>query len=394
MTSIYLDNNATSPLDPSVLEAMCVAQRRFFANPSSQHKLGREARSQIDQLSESILESLGARTGGMSDDRLVFTSGGTESNNLALRGLLPRGGHLLVSNTDHPSVTVTAEQMAREDYSVTMLDVSQDGLLRLDGLREQLTQATEVSPEQDLLVSVMVGNNETGVVQPVALIGQLCREFGARFHTDAAQAVGKTRITFSEIGADALTLTPHKFHGPKGIGGLIVRHETPITPTMYGGAQQFETRPGTECTALVIGMAHALQNAHRELGDRRARLQSLRDLLESKVRAAIPHAVVVGEGAPRLPQTSCLAFPGLDHQSSVDRQALLMALDLRGLACSTGSACASGSSEPSPVLQAMGLSAGVVDSAIRLSVGNQNTTDEIETAADWIIDAVNALCPS
>lgn len=405
MTSIYLDNNATSPLDADVLEAMCDAHRRFFANPASQHQWGRRARAQIDCMSESILRHLGARTGGMSDDRLILTSGGTESNNLALRGLLPElpaGGHLLVPKTEHPSVTATAEQMARENFTVTMLDVSRDGRLCLEGLKQHLAQATKedgtsakngtsakdrTSAEgpAETLVSVMVGNNETGVLQPVAEIGQLCREFGARFHTDAAQAIGKIDIDFLELGADALTVAPHKFHGPQGIGALLVRHETTIQPTMYGGAQQFGTRPGTESAALVTGMAIALERANGEVEERRQRLQSLRDRLEALIATAIDDVVVVGGSAPRLPQTSCLAFP------DVDRQALLMSLDMRGLACSTGSACASGSSEPSPVLKAMGLPNHLVEGAIRLSVGNQNTLHEIETAAEWIATAVKAL---
>ena len=382
MTSIYLDNNATTPLDPTVRKTMGDADERYFANPASQHQFGRQARSQIDVMTELILVQLGVSTGGMSDDELILTSGGTESNNLALRGLLPVGGHLLVPRTEHPSITATAEQLARENFTVSMLDVSSEGVVCLDGLEQQLAGATGAS---GVLVSVMFGNNETGVLQPVDEVARLCREFGAKFHTDAAQAVGKTAVSFSDLGADAMTFAPHKFHGPKGIGALLVKHAVNVTPFMFGGAQQYGIRPGTECPTLVAGMAKALQCAQRELDEREAHLRSLRDELESLVCASIDDVVVVGGNVARLPQTSCLAFP------RVDRQALLMALDLRGLACSTGSACASGSSEPSPVLLAMGLPDDIVGGAIRLSVGQQNTEQEVRTAAEWIIEAVQAL---
>jgi cysteine desulfurase len=386
MECIYLDHNATTPLDGDVARAMSDAYLQFPANPSSQHRPGQRSRAFIDRCHEQILRDLGARWGAMDDDRLILTSGGTEANNLAIRGLLPAKGRLLVSQVEHPSVSSMAEQLSREGYEVTSIRVTADGVVCLDHLCQELASPRRSNglPGADL-VSIMLGNNETGVLQPIVEAANVCRDAGARFHTDAVQAIGKTGVSFAELGVDAMTIAAHKFNGPKGIGGLIIHPDLNPLPTLHGGFQQYGTRPGTECPALVAGMQQALSIAVSTVAERASYLASLRDQLERAVRLAVDDVVVIGENAPRLPQTSCLAFPG------VDRQALLMALDIRGLACSTGSACASGSSEPSPVLQAMGLSHSIVDSAIRLSVGMQNTPEEITTAAAWIASAITAL---
>jgi cysteine desulfurase len=231
----------------------------------------------------------------------------------------------------------------------------------------------------------MTGNNETGVIQPIEEIAKICHSAGARLHTDAVQAIGKIEIDFGSMNVDAMTIAPHKFHGPRGIGALMLKHGLDATPILHGGFQQFGSRPGTECPALVVGAETALRLAVEDLPQSTKHLRRLRDNLEQLVRAKIPDVVVVSETADRLPQTSCLAFPG------IDRQALLIALDQRGIACSTGSACASGSSDPSSTLQAMCLPDDLVNAAIRFSVGKQTTEEEVRNAADWITAVVNTL---
>jgi cysteine desulfurase len=385
MERIYLDNNATTPIDPRVSEAMLETRQQYFGNPSSQHYWGQQARSRIERSTENALAALGGKTGGMSDDRLVWTSGGTESNNLALRGLLPPGGRLIYSAVEHPSVTAMAEQLARDGHEVSLIEVSSVGVLSLDALVQKLEQRTPGDGQRVDLVSVMTGNNETGVIQPIEEIAKICHSAGARLHTDAVQAIGKIEIDFGSMNVDAMTIAPHKFHGPRGIGALMLKHGLDATPLLHGGFQQFGSRPGTECPALVVGAETALRLAVEDLPQSTKHLRRLRDNLEQLVRAKIPDVVVVSETADRLPQTSCLAFPG------IDRQALLIALDQRGIACSTGSACASGSSDPSSTLQAMCLPDDLVNAAIRFSVGKQTTEEEVRNAADWITAVVNTL---
>ena len=255
-------------------------------------------------------------------------------------------------------------------------------------LNEGHQLSTEFSDRlQDLpqLCSVMLANNETGCIYPIARIAEECRMVIACVHTDAVQAVGKIPVHFGELGVDAMTVAPHKFHGPLGIGALVLGHYVKLQPQLFGGFQQAALRPGTENVALAVGFHFALKLALAELPERHGRMQTLRDQLEASLLAELPETMIVGAEGPRLPNTSCLAFPGLD------RQALVMALDLAGVACSTGSACASGSSEPSPTLVAMGLSEDVIRSAIRLSLGATTTAAEVVEAARRITNTVNHL---
>ncbi|MCA9235180.1 MAG: cysteine desulfurase [Planctomycetales bacterium] len=393
MAPINLDHNATTPLLPEAAEAMHAAALAYPGNPASQHELGRQARRVLEECRTRIGELLGARTGGMAADRVVFTSGGTEANNLALRGLLPavpRGSaksaatdgpprvDLAVSAIEHPSVAAAATELEAAGRSVVLLPVDAEGVLRLDALAEQLAGGVR-------LVSVMLANNETGVLQPVVEAASQCRLHGAVIHTDAVQAVGKIPVDFAELGVDAMTVAAHKFHGPQGIGVLVVRAGVPLTPLMAGGFQQAGLRPGTESVALAVGMQTALEAWQRETEDRTRRLASIGRELQTALRGEFPDAVVVGGAAPRLPHTLCIAFAG------VDRQQLAMALDLAGVACSTGSACASGSSEPSPVLLAMGLPEDVISGAIRLSWGAGTTAAEMAEATRRISLCVKQL---
>jgi cysteine desulfurase len=385
-SAIYLDHNATAPILPEVAEAVRDAALRHGGNPASQHEAGRAARRALEAARQRIGELLGARTTGMDADQVIFTSGGTESNNLALHGLLHKvgdgvaghGARVLISALEHPSIMRTAERLAAVGVQVEAIRVNRDGTIRVDALEDLLATPAH-------LVSVMLASNETGVLQPVAKIAALCHARGVLMHTDATQAVGKIPVDFQQLGVDALTAAAHKFHGPLGIGVLLARHGVKLEPSLYGGFQQAALRPGTESVALAIGMQTALELWHREADQRRHRMAALRDEFEHHIAAGYPQAIIIGERAPRLPNTSNIAFVGLD------RQALVMAFDLAGVACSTGSACASGSSEPSPALVGMGLPEEQISSSIRFSLGATTTAEEIAEAARRILAVCNRL---
>jgi cysteine desulfurase len=378
MAPIYLDHNATTPLAPAVAEAMAEVWAGGPGNAASQHGFGRNARHMLETAREGIAELLGAKVSGMDADRLIFTSGGTEANHLALRGLAGTRGHLVTSSIEHPSVLITAEQLAKEGWLVDRLPADSQGVVQIDPLNDVLRLETR-------LVSLMFGNNETGVLQGVAEAARICEQRGVPLHTDAVQVVGKLPVHFRELGVAALSCTAHKFHGPQGIGALLVRHGIAIEPQMYGGFQQAGLRPGTEPVALAVGMHTALQQWHHERNERAARMAQLRDRFERQIVSGVRHAEVIGEHARRLPHTSNIAFVGRD------RQALFMAIDLVGVACSTGSACASGSSEPSHVLVAMGCSEGAVRGSLRFSLGAFTTAAEVDEAAARIVKACNDL---
>lgn len=377
--SIQLDNNATTPLLPSVRDAMIACWETLDGNPSSQHQGGQRARAQFEEARDAILAALGAG----SKDRLLLTSGGTESNHLALTGLVDdKPCRVLLSAIEHPSVMGAATVLRSRGHLVEFLPVNREGWVEPDALRRMLTRETR-------LVSVMLANNETGVLQPIPELAQLCRQQGTLFHTDAVQAVGKILVDFRQLGVDALTVTPHKFHGPVGIGGLVLRRGIELRPAMPGGFQQAGLRPGTEPVGLTVGFRVALETALHACSKESTEncsssLQSLRDHFERWLLEQMP-VVIHGHTASRVPQTSCLSFPGCD------RQRLLLALDTAGVAASTGSACASGSSEPSPVLLAMGVPAEQIQTALRFSFGRQNTLAQVAEAVRRIFLACKRL---
>jgi cysteine desulfurase len=379
MDPIYLDHNATTPIHPDVVSAMAQCYRDGYANPASQHHEGRRARRVLEGARERIADLLGADLNSLRADQLIFTSGGTESNNLAILGLTASSpGKVIRSAIEHASVIGPTDRLAREGRTVRELRVTRDGVADLNHLAELLAEPTR-------LVTLMLGNNETGVLQPVQEAVVLCRQAGALVHTDAVQVVGKLPVTFRQLGVQAMSVSPHKFHGPRGIGALLLRHGVQIEPLLYGGFQQMGIRCGTECVALSVGFCRALELWREAADERAAHMTQLRLRLETAVRDALPWAVVNGEHAARLPHTTSISFPGLD------RQALLLALDTVGLCCSTGSACASGSTDPSHVLLAMGCQQPVVDGAVRLSLGATTTDEEVARAAETIIRVVRQL---
>ena len=387
METIYLDHNSTTPLLPEVAEAMAEWQTTRFGNPSSQHASGRRARQAIEDAREEIGRLLGANLSGREPDRVIFTSGGTEANNLALLGLA--GGHdpqrapgeAIVSAIEHPSIAAVAEMLERNGWRIHRLGVTRDGVVDVAQLDECLSERT-------CFVSVMLANNETGVVQPVAEIAVRCAASSVPMHTDAVQMIGKLPVDFRSLGVSSLSVAAHKFHGPLGIGALVARPNVKLKPLLFGGFQQAGLRPGTESVALAVGLQAALAAWEREGVARTLRLRRLRDRLESALATGFSGEVVSnGAGAERLPHTSNLALLG------INRQELLMALDLAGIACSTGSACASGSSEPSAVLAAMGVSKAVLDGSLRFSWGATTTEAEIERAIERILDVVGRIAP-
>lgn len=375
-TLIYLDHNATSPLRPEVAEAVRRAGLEFPGNPASQHQAGRQARRKLEAERDALLGILQAETASFHRDRLIFTSGGTESNNLAVIGISraalrrdPSRRRVILSSIEHSSVLECQSRLAADGFDVQILRAKPEGTIDLDHLAELLQTPT-------CLVSCMLANNETGVIQPIAEVAKAAKEAGALVHTDAVQAVGKIPVRFRELGVDALTFTGHKFGGPKGVGGLVLKWGVEVDPLLLGGFQQAGVRPGTENLALACGLRTALEGLVES--PEPARMAEIRGEFETFLAERIPELRVNGAESLRLPHTSNLAFPG------VDRQAFQMALDLEGVCCSTGSACASGSSEPSTVLVAMGLPEGVISASLRFSFGWPTTAEEAREAAERI----------
>jgi cysteine desulfurase len=376
---INLDHNATTPIHPEVAQAMAECYLRGYGNAASSHRLGRRSRQVLEDARENIGRMLGADVSGVDADRVLLTSGGTESNNLALLGMAGQPpGRVIISSVEHASVTEAATRLQRHGFDIRKLRVDSAGIVDLDHLKEVLSADTR-------LVSVMLANNETGVLQPLEQIARLCHDRNIPLHTDAVQAVGKIPVHFGALGVTAMTLTGHKFHGPRGIGALIIKRAQSIQSLLAGGVQQMGLRPGTEPIELAVGLDQALRCWQRDAQTRAARMTALRDRFEELLRSADLGVVINGLDAPRLPHTTNAAFPGLDCQ------AVHMALDMAGVACSIGSACTSGASEPSAVLLAMRLPTRIVESSLRFSLGAFTTREDIDLAAGRIIEAIRRL---
>jgi cysteine desulfurase len=384
MERIYLDHNATTPLLPAAAAAMARCQAEVCGNPASQHAAGRRARRVLEEARDKIGRLLGADLDRFEADRVIFTSGGTESNHLALFGLAgigragDRPGRAIVSAIEHPSVVGPARWLARHGWQIDWLGALVDGRIDADALPALLRPETR-------FVSAMLGNNETGVLQPIARLAEHCSAAGVALHVDAAQVVGKAPVDFRALGVDLMTVAAHKFHGPVGIGALVARHGIELTPLMFGGFQQEGLRPGTESVALAAGMHAALDACSRDLIEFAERVGRLRDEYERALTAECPELIVHGAAAERLPHTSSIAFPGVEGQE------LMVALDLAGICCSTGSACASGSSEASPTLVAMGVEKGLAESSLRFSFGRGTTAAEGAQAACRILEIYKDL---
>ena len=362
---IYFDHNATTPLDQSVVEVMTTVLQEDFGNASSVHYFGQRAKARLDDARSAIGALIGAEP-----SEIVFTSGGTESDNFALRGvaeaLEPTGRrHLIASTIEHEAVLVTLKALVRRGWRTTLLPVDRTGIVDPEALTDVLTDDTA-------LVSVMHANNELGTVQPVSELARRAHGRGALFHTDAVQSVAKVPVNVAALGVDLLSLSAHKFNGPKGAGALWIRRGTRITSLLTGGKHERTRRAGTENVPAIAGLGQAARLAVAKLCSEGARLAALRDRLEQGVLNAIPGTVVNGALEPRVPNTTNISFEGIEAES------LLIALDLEGIAVSTGSACSSGTLEPSHVLRAMGFPAHRTQNSIRISLGQGNTEEQVE----------------
>jgi len=366
---IYLDHAATTPVRPEVLEAMQPYFGARFGNPSSMHRWGREARAALDAARERVARCLGAEP-----DELCFTSGGTEGDNFAILATFHarrRDGRsaVVTSPIEHKAILGAVHQAAREGAEERILDVHHDGLVDLDSFDASVRDDTAVC-------SVMWVNNEIGVIQPIEELARRARARGVVFHTDAVQAFGKVPVDARAVPFDILTISGHKIGAPKGIGAMYIRRGTPFEPLLHGGAQNRGVRPGTENVAAVVGLATAAELAVSEREEEVRRLGELRDRLEAALLERIPDAVVNGRGAPRAPHVLNISVPGTDSES------LLIALDLAGVACSSGSACQSGSIDPSHVLAAIGVPRELAIAAVRMSLGPLTTDDCIARVAE------------
>jgi cysteine desulfurase len=383
---IYLDNNATSVMDPEVAEWMYRLECEGVANPASQHRAGRQALRILEDAKDSILRSLGAAVDRMDANQIVLTSGGTEANNLVLRSFSSnRDSLVIIGAMEHSSLTAAAESPDICRGHVKFLPGQPSGSYDLNRLAQWLDEiyAGGQPYRKVSLVSLMLANNETGILNDLKEIVSLCQKYQVPVHSDIVQSVGKIDFDMLECGVSAVTIAAHKVHGPLGIGALITGNNPMIQPMIVGGGQQLGWRAGTEPVVLAAGMAKTLELAAmaRDQG-RYEQVAALRDVFEQRLMQQLNIVSVNGQGSSRVPQTSNLAFEGLD------RQALQMSLDLSGIACSTGSACSSGSSRPSPALQAMGLSEKRVSGSLRFSLSRFTTEQEIDQAVETILKVV------
>jgi len=377
MNRIYFDHNATTPVEPAVLEAMLPYLAGEFGNASSIHTFGQKARAAVETGREQVAALIGARP-----QEIVFTSGGTESDNHAIFGIVeaavgPRK-QVITTATEHEAVLNTCQALEKAGVAVTYLPVDRDGRMDPASLRAAIRPETA-------LVTVMHANNELGTVQPLEEIGRIAADADIYFHTDAVQSAGKLPIDVNAMRIDLLSLSGHKFYAPKGIGALYVRGGTRLRQLLYGGHHQRGFRPGTENVAGIVGLGKAAEIARKSLAQDAARISALRDRLERGLLQSVPGARVNGTDAPRTPNTTNLTFPGIEGE------ALVIALDLKGLACSTGAACSSGAVEPSHVLTAIGLRADDARASLRFSVGRHTTDAEVDLALKIIPTAVEQL---
>jgi cysteine desulfurase len=375
---IYFDHNATTPVDPSVADAMVRVLREDYGNASSVHRLGQQAKSILDEARTAVCTLIGAEP-----SELVFTSGGTEADNFALRGaaeaLEPTGRkHLIATAIEHEAVLVTLKALARRGWKTTLLPVGTTGIVEPQALEEALTDDTAI-------VSVMHANNELGTIQPVAELARIAHGRGALFHTDAVQSVAKIPVNVRSMGLDLLSLSAHKFNGPKGAGALWIKRGTRIAPILTGGKHERTRRAGTENVPGIAGLGAAAAGAQKKMTAEGARVGILRDRLEREVLERVPGTQVNGAREPRVPNTSNISF------DRVEAESLLIALDLEGIAVSTGAACSSGTLEPSHVLRAMGLPTQRAQNSIRFSLGAGNTDAEIDYLLEKLPRAVEKL---
>jgi cysteine desulfurase len=374
---IYMDHSATSPVDPEVFEAMKPYFTDSFGNASTLYSLGREGKKAMESAREEVASIIGAET-----KEIIFTSGGTESDNIAILGtaykLKKKGNHIITSDIEHPAVDETCKYLEKNGFTITYLPVYEDGIVKVKDLENAITDKT-------ILITIMHANNEIGTMQPIAEIGKIARENKIYFHTDAVQTVGKIPINVGDLNVDMLSLSAHKLYGPKGVGALYIKQGVRIEPIMYGGGHEKGIRPGTENVPGIVGLGKACSIAKENLQRDAQRLISLRDMLIDGVLSEIEESYLNGHRTKRLPNNANFRFTGIEGES------LILHLDGKGIATSTGSACSSTKLEPSHVLMAIGLKEVEAHGSLRISLGHENTEEDIIYTISAIKEVVEKL---
>lgn len=372
-----MDHASTTPMAPEVIEAMAAAFVEIFGNASSLHQPGLSARAALEEARERVAGLIGAEAG-----EVYFTSGGTESDNLAIRGAAlanrDRGRHIITTTIEHPAVLEPCKALEKEGFEVTYLPVTREGLVEVEALEEAIR-------EDSILISIMHANNEIGTIQPIAEAGEIARSRGIVFHTDAVQTVGKIPAKVDDLGVDLLSISSHKLHGPKGVGALYIRKKTPIEPIIFGGGHERGMRSGTENVPGIIGLAAASELAGRNLEEEMVRISGMRDRLADYVLERVEDTWVNGSRTKRLPNNLNLGF------SFIEGEALLLRLDAKGIAVSTGSACSSKKTVASHVLTAIGLRPQEAHGSLRVTLGRENTDEEVDRVGEAIVEVAESL---
>ena len=377
MKNIYFDNAATTKLDDEVLKEMLPYLKDNYGNPSSIYKLGREARKAIEDSREKIAKVLNCKA-----NEIYFTAGGSESDNTAIKGIAKankkRGNHIITSKIEHPAVLETCKQLEKEGFEITYISVDEKGIVNLEELKKSIKPTT-------ILITIMFANNEIGTIQPIEEIGKIAKENNIYFHTDSVQAVGSIKIDVQKLNIDSLSLSGHKFYGPKGVGALYVKTGIPFEKFISGGHQERNKRAGTENVAGIVGIGKAIELAHENLHEYPKKIKELRDYYVKQVEEKIPYIKINGDMEKRLPGNSNISF------RFIEGEGLLLNLDLKGICASSGSACTSGSLDPSHVLLAIGLPHEIAHGSLRVSIGKYNTKEEIDYLIENLMEIVTRL---
>ena len=377
MDTVYLDNSATTKTDEKVLKAMLPYFSENYGNPSSIYKLGRENRKAVEEARSQVAEVLNCEP-----NEIYFTASGSESDNTAIRGIAysykKKGNHIITSKIEHPAVLETCKQLEKEGFEVSYIGVNEKGFIKLDELEKAIKPATT-------LITIMFANNEIGTIQPIKEIGEIAKKHNIIFHTDAVQAVGSVKIDVKELNIDSLSLSGHKFYGPKGIGALYVRKGVQFQKFINGGHQERNKRAGTENVAGIVGLGKAIELAYENLEEHNKKIKELRDYYVEQIVKKVPYIKINGDMEKRLPGNSNISF------RFIEGEGLLLNLDLKGICASSGSACTSGSLDPSHVLLAIGLPHEIAHGSLRVSIGKYNTKEEIDYTIENIVEIVNRL---
>ena len=377
MKDIYFDNAATTKLDEEVLEEMMPYLKENYGNASSIYRLGRESRKAVESAREKIANILNCKP-----TEIYFTAGGSESDNTIVKGIAhshkKKGNHIITSKIEHPAILETCKQLEKEGFEISYVSVDENGIINLKELKSMIKPTT-------ILITIMFANNEIGTIQPIEEIGKIAKENNIYFHTDAVQAVGNIRIDVQKMNIDALSLSSHKFYGPKGIGALYVKSGINFEKYISGGHQERNKRAGTENVAGIVGMGKAIELAYSELEEHNKKIKELRDYYVEQVKERIPYIKINGDMEKRLPGNSNISFRFIEGES------LLLNLDLKGICASSGSACTSGSLDPSHVLLAIGLPHEIAHGSLRISIGKYNTKEEVDYLIENLVEIVNRL---